>query len=271
MKRHIAAFAMIGALGFTAPADAADMPVKAPVVAAFTWTGFYIGGHAGWGQTALDMHFPSDNFFTLASSFTGCPTTLACELERGNTLSGFLGGGHIGFNYQTGPFVFGVEGAWTWTDFHKRVNSPEFPSLDVWTFDQDWIGSVTGRIGVVGGPGGRLHGYVKGGWAFTRLRTRLDTPSIAGGFADDTSTHNGWTAGAGLEWAFWDNLILGIEYNHYDFGKERHNGAGPFFSATVPCSGSVFGTSAGCFRDVDATTDTVTVRLSYKFGGFILP
>jgi outer membrane immunogenic protein len=264
MKQRSAAFAIVGALALAPPSFAADMPVKAPPVApaAFTWTGLYLGGHAGFGQAGVDITFPAPN------DFTNAPLT-EFPLTRGNTLSGFLAGAHLGFNYQVGKLVFGIEGAWTWTDWGSRFASPEAPAAHIWTTDLDWLASVTGRIGVADAR--RFHGYVKGGWAATRIHTRLDCIAIDcrfGAFDDATTTHHGWTAGVGIEWAFWDNWIFGIEYNHYDFGDRRHSGPGPAFTSALPCT---TGGAIGCLRDVDATVDTVTARLSYKFGGFLLP
>jgi outer membrane immunogenic protein len=265
MKQRIAAFAIIGALGFTSPSLAADMPVRAPAApAAFTWTGIYIGAHAGGGQAGIDMTFPHENFFTGVCALP--PGTFPCGPHQ-NTLSGFLAGGHLGFNYQVGMWVFGIEGAGTWTDFDTRVASPELGGT-TWAFEMDWIASVTGRIGVAGGPDGRLLGYVKGGWAASRIRTRLEDLLAfpATRFDDDEVTHHGWTAGVGIEWAFWDNWIFGIEYNHYEFEDKRHSGPGPFFTAATPCS--ITTGRIGCDRDVEAKVDTVTARLSYKFNLF---
>lgn len=255
MKQALAVLPIAGAFGLAGAASAADMPIKAPVApVAFTWTGLYVGAHAGWGESAVDMTFPADVFFTSAP-------VPAFPLTRGNTLAGFLAGAHLGFNYQVGMWVLGIEGAWTWTDFDQRIASPEFPANDIWTLEQDWLASLTARVGVAGGPGGRLHGYVKGGLAATRVRTRLECVTAcgkgAGAVADATTTNHGWTAGVGMEWAFYDNWILGIEYNHYDFDARTHDG-GNVAAGSNP-------------RNVDLTTDTVTARLSYKFGGLLFP
>src|SRR5215510_11110428 len=85
-------------------AQAADMPVKAPVYAApFNWTGFYIGAHVGAGWSTKEWSAPDVNSpeFGPAGSYN---------------LNGFLGGGQIGYNWQSGWAVFGIEADASLTD-----------------------------------------------------------------------------------------------------------------------------------------------------------
>src|SRR5262245_12999420 len=102
MKRTMFSIAALAALG-SASAFAADLPVRMPVkappvayVVPFSWTGFYIGGNVGWGGAGDDrvgFHFDGD--------FLG---------DVGNAKpNGIFGGGQIGYNWQTGAWVFGVE------------------------------------------------------------------------------------------------------------------------------------------------------------------
>src|SRR4051794_32941278 len=89
----------------SAPAFAADLPMKAPPMAApvavYNWTGFYIGGHVGWGWTDVGS-------VQLAPGTAAFPTG---TVYSGNNLSGFLGGVQGGFNWQVSPnIVLGVEG-----------------------------------------------------------------------------------------------------------------------------------------------------------------
>ena len=100
------AFAAIAALGFAGAASAADMPVKAPVAPAppiqlpYNWGGLYLGGHVGylWGRTRVE----EDGLVT----------------EPNASTSGVIGGVMAGYNWQTGPWVFGVEGDFGWTNAH---------------------------------------------------------------------------------------------------------------------------------------------------------
>src|SRR5262245_54695621 len=105
--------ALVGGLlmsaALAAPALAADMPVKArpsPVAAAYDWSGFYMGIHAGygWGDTSFTM-----------PGFAG-----TSEYDA----NGFVGGGHVGINWQPNQFVFGIEGALSFNTLDGTVTCP---------------------------------------------------------------------------------------------------------------------------------------------------
>src|SRR4030081_1943785 len=108
MKAQWPASVAIAAMAAATPALAADLPLKAPpAVAAWSWSGFYIGGHAsyGWGRDAFtDINDP--NFFHVPGfiGFTGFDP------------KGFLGGLHAGANWQTGKIVAGLEADLSFTD-----------------------------------------------------------------------------------------------------------------------------------------------------------
>src|ERR1700730_7767890 len=108
----IAAAAFCGA-----PAFAADMPTKAPAyapVAVYNWTGFYVGGHIGgaWSNTTVaDVSTPLAVF--------AFPAT-----RIGVSGSGFLGGVQLGYNWQTGPWVFGVQGDFAWSGLNANGADP---------------------------------------------------------------------------------------------------------------------------------------------------
>ena len=105
-KGFLLATAATGAAAFAPGAMAADMPLKAPrqvvVPPAASWAGFYIGGHAGvaWHQAH------NSNSYNRLRSFG------PDELSANKT--GFIGGGQIGYNWQSGNFVFGVEADGSW-------------------------------------------------------------------------------------------------------------------------------------------------------------
>lgn len=181
------------ALGVTA-ASAADLgqrPVykaqPAPV-AIYNWSGFYIGGHAGyaWGREGI-----TDNI-------TG--VTAATDP------SGFLAGAQVGYNWQVGQWVFGIEGDWSWTN---ADGSAAIPGAIV-TSEHNWYSTLTGRVGYAVD---NTLWYVKGGaaWAETDF-------SIAG--IGVSETRNGWTIGGGLEYGFTPNWSAKLEYNYLDFGKD---------------------------------------------------
>jgi outer membrane immunogenic protein len=239
------------------PALAADLPVRAPVmkappapvVAVYNWTGFYIGGHAGFGWAETDYNFNDFGFWnnTPGDSFT----------QKGD---GFLGGGHVGFNWQTGQFVWGLEGSYTWSDVKSGIDpSPFFPATDSFDTRLRWLATITPRFGIAND---NWLFYVKGGVAFTEVRSRIfdNTPPPFESFKKDTRV--GWTVGGGVEWGITQNWIIGVEGNYYDFGSFNVN------QVVDTSTGLPAGVTTN--HDVDTTMFSVLGRVSYKFGGPIV-
>ena len=239
------------ALGLTGQTWAADLrtapvatvaPLTAPLPSAYDWSGVYFGIHGGWGNADYDHTFNTVGHY---------------NLRRGNTLDysgdGGLLGGHIGYNWQFGPWVAGVEGAITktWLD-SGNIKSPFFPTTDVFHSELDWIGAVTGRLGFATN---NWLWYAKAGWAWSRVNDHVnDTVD----FVDQDRDIDGWTAGAVVEYG-WTNWVFGIEYNHYDFGTANVTARSTRFS------GGTF--TPGTNHNLDVTVDTVMARLSYKWNG----
>jgi outer membrane immunogenic protein len=193
MKRFVFACAGIVALaGLAGTANAADLsrPIytKAPPMAApyYNWTGFYIGinGGGGWGSSSWDS--------------TGSFDT-----------SGGLVGGTIGYNWQTGPWVLGLEGDIDWANIKGNTNGPGCLGGGC-TSENTWLGTTRGRVGYAFD---RFLPYVTGGVAFG------DVDATHPGATGQTSTQVGWTAGAGFEFAVVNNVTAKIEYLHYDLGS----------------------------------------------------
>ncbi|HXD44516.1 MAG TPA: outer membrane protein [Pseudolabrys sp.] len=226
MKRlTLTAIAGLLAAAWASPSVAADMPrpaYKAPVYVApaFSWTGFYLGINGGYGWAKSDWS---------SAATSGSVDT-----------KGWLIGGTLGYNMQTGVWVWGLEG-----------------DVDLSTIK----GSTTGGTGVCGGTGcetrNRWFGTARGriGYSFDRW-----LPYITGGAAfgdvkmspntgvSETKTKIGWTVGAGVEWAFTDHWSTKIEYLYADLGKST-------------CS------AATCGVDTDVTFKANIVRLgvNYRF------
>ena len=203
MKKFLLATVALVALGATVPALAADMaarpytkapPVYAPI---YNWTGFYIGGHVGGAFGGSD-------------GFAG--TTNSGDDGR------FLGGLQGGADYQFAPnWVLGIEGQYSWLGSNN--NAVAFTGAGagyVYTHNQRGIGSVTGRLGYTWGPGLL---YVKGGYAYSDYNESLSLVGVPQTFALNSSHHDGYTVGAGLEYMFAQNWSGKVEYQYYDFGK----------------------------------------------------
>jgi outer membrane immunogenic protein len=200
------------------PANAADMPAKAPAYrapppVAYSWTGIYFGGHLGAGWTTKEWR--TDSF----------SNGLAFGLGSG-TASGFLGGAQIGINYQIDAMVFGIEGDFSWADLSGETCNT-LGGLFHCDSKADRFGTVAGRLGIAVD---RALVYFKGGAAWVH-----DTHSITifgGSLFQSTVSANkrGWTAGAGVEYALTRNWSAKLEYDFMDFGTTRLD----FFDGALP-------------------------------------
>jgi outer membrane immunogenic protein len=162
------------------------------VIPLYNWSGFYLGinGGGAWGRSRFD----SPLFGTSTGNF--------------NT-SGGLVGGTVGFNWQTGSVVFGVEGDGDWANIKGSALCP-VPNLGLTcTTSDSWLATARGRLGVafnewlLYGTDGGAFGDVKMGVA-----------PLAG----QSVTRSGWTAGAGVEYGFAPNWSFKVEYLHVDLG-----------------------------------------------------
>jgi outer membrane immunogenic protein len=210
----------------TTAAQADGMPPRSYAGAApFSWTGFYIGASGGyaWGEsTWTDLGGLGANV-------------------KFDDLKGGIGGGQLGYNLQTGPWVLGVEGTIT-----SGIDQTGIVLGTTLGTDVRWMATAVGRVGYAWG---RTMGYVKGGYATANIEITGNN-----GIATFSSReqHNGWTIGGGWEYAFTKNLSLGVEYNYYDFGSERHN------TVPVPVGGPIS-------VNEDTRVSSVLARLNFKF------
>ncbi len=206
-------------------AIAADLPSRkapAPVYAApvFTWTGFYLGLNAGGivANTTGTVDTVTPNIAILAPSF---PTVSASNF-------GFIGGAQAGFNWQSGSFVFGVEGDIAFTTA-KGTQSFAVPTIIPGIFvtgnaqaKLDYLATIRGRIGYTITP--TMLAYVTGGLAIgggsvSATAAAFPLPFVWAGSAP--STRAGWTLGAGLEYALSNNWSLKGEYLYYNLGESK--------------------------------------------------
>jgi opacity protein-like surface antigen len=226
------------------------MPVKAPraAAAAWTWSGFYIGGHAGYG-------WGRDPFMTPNTDLSETVTLTGVDSH------GFLAGFQAGANWQTGAWVGGLEVDLSGTDI-KGSTSSTVPitggttGTDTVTQTDKFelLGSARARVGYLAWPSTLFYGT--GGLAWTRfVQTTDESETITSGGTSFTSSASemswrfGWVAGIGAETRLWDtNWLARIEYLHYDFGD----------------SGSSFNSSGPTFTSGHLTTDVVRGGLSYK-------
>jgi outer membrane immunogenic protein len=218
MKKLLLASAAFIALGVVS-ASAADlpraMPAKAPAYVPpplYNWTGLYVGinGGGAWGSSAFSGPVYSTGSFDT---------------------SGGLFGGTVGYNWQMGQLVWGIEGDIDWSNISGSAGCAG-TSCSV---NNDWLATLRGRIGYAGWD--RFMPYITGGAAFGNIKT-----DIAGvGGSDETKT--GWTLGGGIEAAISGPLTVKVEYLYVDLGS----------------GGSVAGS------DADLTANIVRAGLNYRF------
>ena len=240
--RWIAALLAGGAmLGWAGSASAADLRLKRPVAkappaAVYNWTGFYVGGHFGHG-------WADNNFFDVVAGSTAASFTA----------EGILGGGQIGINWQTGPWVVGGELEGSFAHVQRGVLFCGFgfggfgcgggsictfgPSCAgqgqvICTFGPNCFGQVGARIEHLGLLSARLGyafdrwlAFVKGGAAVAHDKYVLNVSGVLSTIQDDTRW--GWTVGAGLEYGLTSNWSLKVEYDFIDLGTQRITFAAP--------------------------------------------
>ncbi|KAI96005.1 porin [Rhodomicrobium udaipurense JA643] len=196
---------------YRAPAPTTYAPPP-PIVQPNTWAGFYVGVNGGYAWGAGDD-----------------------DTMRGDVSGGF-GGGQIGYNFQSGNFVYGLE-----TDLQAgRITgkSDDYASKE----STDWFGTLRGRLGYAFG---NTLLYGTGGFAYGGVNQKLTYADVL--FSND-DTRTGWTAGAGIEYKVSGNWSLKGEYQYVDFGKEDLSSA------------------AGTIEGPETSFHTAKIGLNYRLG-----
>jgi outer membrane immunogenic protein len=243
-KLLLATAATIALLGAGTSGQAADMAVKAappPIMAPlFTWTGFYIGGNLGaaWAQRSVTDIF--GNTFTRTSD------------------ARFIGGGQLGYNWQTGNFVLGVEGDIDGiASNNNRTAAVAIGGAGpfvVTANDSNWVATLAARFGwaadhwlFYGKAGGGWVGN-SGGFTVTNVTTGA---SFGGGGGNSVG---GWLLGGGVEWAISNNWSLKGEYDY--IGLSNRN-----FAVPVVVGGGVVDT----FTSSNRSFQMVKFGFNYSF------
>jgi outer membrane immunogenic protein len=219
----------------TLAADLAIAPPSIPVVP--SWTGFYIGVHAGAGwQSSSNPTFsdPTNGFYQT--------TNLA-----GSAALGGVGGIHAGYNWQFAPaWVVGFEGDLSWTSLSdQRTAAPlittaafggaPFPNSSVaMSANIEWLSSARAKLGYVGWWNTMF--YATGGvaWANVEYSGQLTVAPVAGfansviGSTSFTTTKSGYVVGGGAEWQATANILLRAEYLFYSINQGANGSATQF-------------------------------------------
>jgi outer membrane immunogenic protein len=284
MKRHLLASFAFTAL-VAGPAVAADIPVaykeRPPVVAAYNWTGFYVGAHFGGGVSRQQWTVQDPPCLGSGVCIT--------EDSGSNIALGPIGGGQIGFNWQIGQWVLGIEGDYSFANLkgdHQNTRTFGFAGPGPADFETDvtagrfsttvkGLGTIAARIGFASDAIDRTLFYVKAGAAFARTDYDFSTNTnfaactagtcIAGtstGLDSGSQTRWGWTAGVGLEYGLTANLSAKVEYDYLALGTK-----------TVKLQGTSCDTfSGGCSPDsrddfkVGQNIHLIKFGINYRLG-----
>lgn len=226
-------FAALVGVAFTKIASAADLPRKAPVIApspVLGWAGFYIGAHGGVVRhktTTYDL----DRFGDFITNTPIFPTSVT------QTQTSALAGIHAGYNWQSGRFVYGIEGdfagvfqdASVVTFNAAALGAPQF--IQTYSSELEWLSTVRGRFGL--DFNSTTLPFVTVGFAIAGVNNRWGMgstdgsiePTFAFQFVDDR-TRWGWVAGGGVEHRFSPNWSFRVEGLYVDLGKSdvvRHS------------------------------------------------
>jgi outer membrane immunogenic protein len=261
----------------------------------YDWTGFYIGLSAGggFGLGGIDNHVTSAFCNVIDFGGAGCDPDQASSAAVAAVPggfdthpSGFIGGGQIGYNYQMGPVVWGVEADFSGADINgsasktatatvvDKTTTPNTTIVDTisGTAHQklDWFGTLRGRVGVV--PFTPLLIYATGGLAYghvsadtnlsgTGVLIVASTPitTSATAAASTSSTQWGWTAGGGVEWLFAPHWSVKAEFLYYNLGRVSANMTLTQLNGVTPL------TMIGIASTVDAKGDIARGGINYKF------
>jgi len=184
MNRFVVGAVALAAIGCGGTAEGADLGYapRAPYTVyqplnAYSWAGPYLGGNLGydWGSISNNPTKPS----------------------------GFVGGAQAGYNWQSGHWVFGVEG-----DIEVSGADDTFAP---WKFSNPWFGTLRGRAGYAFN---NIFFYGTAGLAFGELTGQTFGLS-------ESHTTAGWTAGVGTEFGIAQNWTAKIEYLYVDLSESH--------------------------------------------------
>lgn len=203
--------AAVSSVALVAPAVAADLPVKARpvVVAAPSWAGLYLGASLGAVWHKLEYQDL---------------TPLLLGRTADGTKAGIIGGGHIGYNLQSGNFVYGVEADISGAS--AKVTLRPYGAGPANEFDTSrlhWLATFRARLGVTVGSGNTLI-FGTGGLALAGVENLRTFPPgggiIPAEVGEGKKTRTGWVAGGGIEYMLNRNWIVRAEALYVDLGDK---------------------------------------------------
>jgi outer membrane immunogenic protein len=271
--------ACLACLGIASMLDA-DLAMaagaSAPIDPGYNWSGFYLGLNvgAGWNRDRGPASCV-DNFGVLNGP--DCQV-LPAGTTGAVSAAGVVAGGQLGYNWQYGRMVLGLEADFEGSGISgtSNVNGPFGFAVSAGPGDValpagaytateklDWFGTLRGRLGYAALDRALI--YVTGGLAYGHISasTNFTAPNVGTIYPGDTSTTNiGWTVGGGVEYAFTDDLSARVEGLYYDLGTATviGNEIPPTFTPFPFQHNKTFDANGAIFR----------VGLNYRFSGPIV-
>jgi outer membrane immunogenic protein len=251
------AFAIAASCLWFCPAFGADLPVSpgpppaaVPVVynpvTPGPWTGFYVGGNLGYGWTnSIANYTLTGNAFSTDATFTG----------PSQTLNGANGGFELGYNFQTGNFLIGVEGDIQGSSQDQSFNNVCGAACAIGESSTlDWFSTFRGRAGFALKD---VLFYGTGGLSWTHSNNTFSGTfgGVATPLASFSRDNVGWTAGGGIEWMFWYGWSAKIEYLYLG-----NTAASSIVSIPAASGGGVLLSTA------NASDNIVRAGVNYHFG-----
>jgi outer membrane immunogenic protein len=251
---------------------AAPAPRPAPAAATPSWTGAQVGGQGGVAPMSQGFAEPGSHLFPTSCTTVSDPTL--CN-ENPFTFTGTnttaTGGGFVGYRYQIGTMVVGIEG-----DANAKSATSSYTYSDANTYRAETFtgsvkqgadGSVRGRFGflvtpwvLAYGTGGIAFGSVSGSYGYSAHEIDLAGTAQATGGGSWSTTRSGLTGGAGLEAMITPQLALRVEYRYTDLGR---------FSESVPintvCTTTCTSPSSAASVSLHPTFQAVRLGLGYNF------
>jgi outer membrane immunogenic protein len=261
-------------------AFAADMPLKAVPYVPTSWTGGYWGLTLGWGYLDSNVTDSASAFCT--TGVAGCPglgAALAAAVPGSYNVepNGFVGGVEVGYNWQVGRVVYGLE-----TDFDgANINGSttttlvgvsganSFSVLGIGGERLSYLGTVRARLGWT--PLDPLLFYGTGGFAYAGVKSSLQLSETPVGCAtcgvapsiltNSSSTLTGWTVGGGAEWMFAPHWTVKGEYLYYSLGSTSY--AVPTLTQTTAAGTPFFGASGAASASIKGGITKVGVNFKF--------
>jgi outer membrane immunogenic protein len=264
MKKFVVLVGAIAALGFVSSANAADLPIKAPIykaapMAVYNWGGWYVGGNVGYGwgtNSDPDVTFFDGSGIGVAPYFAFGGNVMPNVQQKG-----VLGGLQLGYNWMLTPnFVAGLVADIQASGMKASGSNVVTPCLSCATSTQtnsvetDWFGTFRAKLGLA--QNNWLF-YATGGLAYGQVKSSgIWAANIGVNYAGSvSSTRAGWAAGAGVDYGLTPNWTVGVEYLYVDLGRVSYtdvstNGTAPLTTFTISNR---------------ATANIARATLNYKF------